>query len=165
MATSSSGGAKGKSIEISTFKKWGLCQTFGHTTEMRNERQMVISVWCKICAKNKSAVMQHPNCKGPIKTAVMRFIDGTNFVTKHTLTRHTISEGHRIAMSCEKDRPASERLPMSLEPRAKSAKVNINLTYKNVYLNCLPNVRMMYKWLYQIVYSLFARLHDHVVLA
>ena len=41
-------------------------------------------VWCKICARNKSAVVQHPNSTDPIKTSVMVFVNGTNFVTKHT---------------------------------------------------------------------------------
>ena len=120
---------KGNSVELTTFKKWDLSQTFGHKTEMRNEREMVTFVWCKICARNKPAVIQHPNCKGPIKISVMAFINGTNFVTKHTLTRHQASEGHRIATTCEKSKPVSERLPLPSEPQAKSAKVKTYLPY------------------------------------
>ena len=59
---------------------------------------------------NENALFQHPNCKGPVKKSVKSYIEGTNFVSKHTVNRHLESEGHRIAVQIESTRPASERV-------------------------------------------------------
>ena len=42
-------------------------------------------VWCKICAKNKECTKQEPSVKGASKNVADVFIDGTNYVTKHTV--------------------------------------------------------------------------------
>ena len=55
-------------------RDWMLISRLG------NKLEVVTFVLSKICARNKSAIMQHPNCKGPIKTSVVGFINGKNFV-------------------------------------------------------------------------------------
>ena len=42
-------------------------------------------MWCEICAKNKECIKQDPSVKGESKNVADVFIDGTNYVTKHTV--------------------------------------------------------------------------------
>ena len=121
--------AKGNSVMLATFKKWDLEDAFGNKTEEKDDKIMVNYVWCKICAANKTALLQHPNCKGSVKNAILSFINGTTFVTKHTLQRHLSSEGHKIAKSCEQSKPASDRLQLPSSQCTKIAKVTTHIFY------------------------------------
>ena len=51
-----------------------------------------------------------PIVKGSIKKAVKAYTDGTNYVTKHNVTRHLEGKGHHIALSIEKAKPENERV-------------------------------------------------------
>ena len=52
-----------KSIELSTFLKYGLAEVIGHKTVETGGKTLVNYVWCKVCAKFK--------------------FNGTNSVTEH----------------------------------------------------------------------------------
>ena len=82
----------------------------GYKVEKVNGRELVNFVWCKVCARNKDALLTHPNCKGTVKKSVNAYVDGTNYVTKHNVTRHLEGESHRIALSIEKSKPVAERV-------------------------------------------------------
>ena len=92
-------------MDLATFMKWGKDGVIGYKTITVDQRVYVNFVWCKVCKRNR-----HPNCKGPVKKSVKSYIEGTNFVSKHTVHRHLESEGHRIAVQIESSRPASERI-------------------------------------------------------
>ena len=80
----SSDSAKGNMIRLSTFKSWGL-NMFGVKTKKNDQGEYVYQVWCKICAANKDKIYRH-QVKGATKAAAERFINGTNFVTKHSIS-------------------------------------------------------------------------------
>ena len=101
---------KGNKVDLATFMKWGKDGIIGYKTINEGQRVCVNFVWCKVCQRNENALFQHPNCKGPVKKSVKSYIEGTNFVSKHTVNRHLESEGHRIAVQIESMRPASERV-------------------------------------------------------
>ena len=75
---------KGNMIRLSTFKSW-VFNMLGVKTK-KNEGEYVDQVWCKICAANKDKIYRHQEVKGATKTATENFINGTNFVTKHSVS-------------------------------------------------------------------------------
>ena len=103
-------GSKGNKVDFNTFKKWGKDNIIGYKTIEEGGQKFVNFVWCKVCTRNKDSIFAHPNCKGPIKTAIKAYTGGTNCVTKHNVTQHLKEEGHRIALSFEKSKPENERV-------------------------------------------------------
>ena len=76
---------KGNIIHLSTFKSWGF-NKFGVKTKKNDQDRYVYQVWCKICAANKDKICCHQAVKGATKTDAERFINGTSFVTKHSVS-------------------------------------------------------------------------------
>ena len=72
-------------IRLSTFKSRGL-NLFGVKTKKTDQGEYVYQVWCKICAANKDKIYRHQELKDAAKTAAERFINGTNFVTKRSVS-------------------------------------------------------------------------------
>ncbi len=120
-------GNKGNKVDLETFKKWGKDGVIGFKTIEENSRRYVNFVWCKVCARNKDSLIAHPNCKGSIKKAVKAYIDGTNYVTKHNVTRHLEGDGHRIALSIEKSRPENERV--AILPSSSGSVVSFSTSF------------------------------------
>ncbi len=56
------------------------------------------------CLTNASKLQRH------CQKLVNAYVDGTNYITKHNVTRHLEGEGHRIALSIEKSKPVAERV-------------------------------------------------------
>jgi hypothetical protein len=77
----------GNKVMLQTFKNWKF-DVFGYKTVVEDGVTYVNFVWCKICAKNKECIVQHPSIKGASKTIADVFIKGTNFVTKHTVSEN-----------------------------------------------------------------------------
>ena len=71
---------KGNMVELTTFKSWGKCDVIGHKTVDVNGKTMVNFVWCKICARHKSAIQSQ--VRGSAKISVLAFINDTNSVTR-----------------------------------------------------------------------------------
>ena len=83
MAASSSNKQKGNRVELGTFKSWGKEGIIGYKTEESNSKIYVNFIWCKVCAKYKSQIVSA--VKGSAQAAALSFINGTNFVSKHTV--------------------------------------------------------------------------------
>ena len=77
---------KGNYVNLSTFLGWKKDGVIGYKTEEVEGKKIVNFVWCKVCARYKEALLS--KLKGSAKTSALSFIDGTNFVTKHSVTRH-----------------------------------------------------------------------------
>ena len=45
--------------------------------EETNGSTSVTKIWCRVCERNKDAILIHPTCKGPAKKAMMTFVNGT----------------------------------------------------------------------------------------
>ena len=97
-------GEKGNSVELGTFKNWGH-NLIGYKTIQKKEKTYVNFVWCKVCAKHKNALKSNPACQGQAKIALQKYIEGTNFVSKHTVNRHLTSKAHSIALETEAGDP------------------------------------------------------------
>ena len=76
---------KGNIICLSTFKSWGF-NMFGVKNKKYDQDKYDYQVCYKICAANKDKIYHHQAVKGTTKTAAERFINGTNFVTKHSVS-------------------------------------------------------------------------------
>ena len=87
--------SKGSKVDIMTFKKWGNRGVIGCKTVSLENRNFVNFAWCKVCRRNKDAILLHSNC--PVKKSVLAYIDGTNYVSKHNVHRHLDGEGHRAS--------------------------------------------------------------------
>ena len=72
-------------IHLPMFESWGF-NIFGVQTKKNDQDEYVYQVWCKICAANKDKIYHHQAVKGATKTAAKRFINGTNFMTKQSVT-------------------------------------------------------------------------------
>ena len=106
-------GPKGKKVKISTFNSWGKESVIGYKTEESNGISYVNFIWCKVCARNSNSLLKHHNCKGEVANSVKTFINGTNGVTKHSVDRHLKGKMHELALSIEREKPASERMIIS----------------------------------------------------
>ena len=64
------------SKNLTTFLSWGKESVIGYT----EENGLVVKIWCKICARHKTAILKDPLFKGALNYS---FIEGTCLVTKH----------------------------------------------------------------------------------
>ena len=125
---------KGNGVSLATFKSWGKEGVIGYKTCEINHKQVVNFVWCLVCAQNKDAVLVHPSCRGPAKKAMLSYIEGTSFVSKHTVERHLAGKAHNISLEAESAKDDDERLPIDLTV-TKQPKINSILlsTSKEAY--------------------------------
>ena len=59
---------------------------FGVKTEKNDQDEYDIKSGVKYVLQTKAKIYCHQEVKGPTKTAAERFINGTNFVTKHSVS-------------------------------------------------------------------------------
>ena len=78
---------KGNEVKFSTFKSWGQEEVLGFKTEEIEGATYVVFIWCKVCTRNSTLILNHPKCKGEAKDLMKAFIDGTNGVTKQSRRR------------------------------------------------------------------------------
>ena len=78
---------KGSKVKLATYLKWGCSGVIGHKEVVEDSICFVNFVWCKVCSKNKSCILQHPSVKGASKKAAESFITGTTFVTKNAVSK------------------------------------------------------------------------------
>ena len=79
--------SKQTAVKFSTFQSWNLTCIGYNTYE---DVSYISKVWCKICAANKGKLYQHHAVKGATEEAAERFVDGTEFVTKHLVWFFTL---------------------------------------------------------------------------
>lgn len=83
-------------VFLSTFKKWNLGDQIGfETSEDNSGRKIVHKVWCKLCARHSNKIRK--DLKGRSQREVDKYIAGTGFITKYTITRHFNSKTHGAA--------------------------------------------------------------------
>ena len=76
---------KGNSVKLSTFNAWGYSSVIGIKTKVKDGATYVNFVWCKVCSKFKNCVLNQNVC-GATKEAADVFVNGTNVVTKFTVS-------------------------------------------------------------------------------
>ena len=108
-------GPKGNKVKLSMFNSWGKGSVLGYKTEESNSISYVNFIWCKVCARNSNSLLNHHKCKGEVKNSIKTFINGTNGVTKHAVDRHLKGKMHELALSIEREKPASKRMIISQE--------------------------------------------------
>ena len=74
---------KGNQVELQTFMKYGKSDIIGFKTMQDNGKTMVNFIWCKVCERNKDAILRNPSIKGKVKESARAYIDGTNMVKKY----------------------------------------------------------------------------------
>ena len=52
---------KDSKVGLLTFKEWEKDGVIGYKTVNIDHQEFVNFVWCKVCARNKDALLQHPN--------------------------------------------------------------------------------------------------------
>ncbi len=98
-------------------KQLGKDNAIGHKVEKVNGREFVNFVIKGMCTKqrcltNSSKLQRHCGEVGQC------YVNGTNYVTNHNVTKLHEGEGHRIALSIEKSKPEAERV--GIEPGSGS---------------------------------------------
>ena len=105
---------KGNSVSLRTFKSWSKEDVIRYEKEIIDGITFVTKIWCRVCERNKDAILIHPTCKGPAKKAMMTFVSGTNNVTKHSVDRHLSGKAHNIALQTEAGKEKEERLNIKI---------------------------------------------------
>lgn len=107
--------ASSGSVRLQTFLSWGVSEIIGRVTETQTDQsEKVVKIWCKVCAKHAHKV--RCSLRGKALHDFERYVQGTEFITKHTVMRHiSDSSAHKTAAELEKlsldtstSRPASE---------------------------------------------------------
>eukprot|EP00117_Sycon_ciliatum_P008181 scpid79301/ scgid10997/ len=78
----------GNSVQVSTFLSWNVGDSIGHDVERVGGKDMVTKVWCKLCAKHSDKIRSSSQLRGKALADMLKFVEGTNYVTKHAVTRH-----------------------------------------------------------------------------
>ena len=103
--------SKDNNVNLSTFLSWKKEGFIGYKTEEIEGKKVVNFVWCKVCARYKETILSR--LKGSVKTSACSLIDGTNFVTKHSVTRHLDGKAgscHQIALELERGKPKDQQV-------------------------------------------------------
>ena len=103
MESSDAAPAKKKTVvvQVSTFLKWGVTDTIGHKSETQQGKVLVVEVWCKLCRAHSVQIQIDSRLRGQARKEIDKNVNGTSFVTKHTVNRHLGSLAHRIAVDLE----------------------------------------------------------------
>ena len=72
---------EGISRELSTFLSCGKENAIGYKTKAVIEKEAIVEIWCKVCAKYKSKLRS--SVKGAAIQSLKTLICGMNNVTKH----------------------------------------------------------------------------------
>ena len=76
-----------RKVAQATFRKWRLEEEFETTKRVIDGSVFITKVTCKICHQYKLNIPRDPQMRGVEKANVSAFVDGTQQVTKHSLTR------------------------------------------------------------------------------
>lgn len=82
---------------LSTFLKWPVGDNFDYDVEVEEGKTFVIEMRCKICAKHVDKIKRDDRVKGTIAKEVDVFVEGSQNVKKHAVTRHLEGKVHAIA--------------------------------------------------------------------
>ena len=63
--------AKGNSVELKTFKSYGVDEILGFKTEEKGEWTYVNFISCKVCARNEEGIKKHPKLRGNTKMSAI----------------------------------------------------------------------------------------------
>ena len=75
---------EGISKELSTFLSWGKENVIGYKTKTVNEKEVVVEIWCKACAKHKNKITS--SVKGAAIQSLKAFTCEMNNITKHQVS-------------------------------------------------------------------------------
>ena len=71
--------AKGNSVELKTFKSYGVDEILGLKMEEKDGRTYVNFIWCKICTKNEEGIKKLPKLRGNTKMLAILNTKACNF--------------------------------------------------------------------------------------
>ena len=124
---------KGNRVALSTFKGWGKEEIIGYKTENEDGKCFVNFVYCKVCTRNKGAISSHPTCKGEARKAMLSYVEGTKFVSKHTIQRHISSKAHSIALEAERAKPQNDCILVDVQSGFSQPQIRMNKSSTELY--------------------------------
>jgi len=83
--------------KLKVFLKWEFHSIFGY--KLSTDAEYIESVWCKACAKHSNKNLKPNEVKGVTEACSDNFINGTSFVTKHTVSRYLVLR-YSVRKSC-----------------------------------------------------------------
>ncbi|KAK6192681.1 hypothetical protein SNE40_004112 [Patella caerulea] len=90
-------------VQLHTFNNWDVNSAIGSNTKTDSQgRQLVINIWCKICARHHEKISRSQHLRGKTLTEFEKYVVGTTFISKHTVFRHLNSKTHKAAIYFEK---------------------------------------------------------------
>jgi hypothetical protein len=106
-------------VTLKTFEKWNLSEIFCTETTLENGITYVVKIFCNVCALYQDNILA--NTKGAIRTAALRYINGTCYIKKDGVSRHIQSAVHRNAI-----RFSNEDLNENKETKANDKDQQVN---------------------------------------
>ena len=97
MATENEKKTREGNVQLHTFESWGEKNVIGFETK----GNMVVAVWCKLCAKHKAKLLANPTLRGKAKSDALKYTEKVTFVKKGNVERHLSGEAHKIAVQAE----------------------------------------------------------------
>lgn len=82
MASGQEDKAKGAKVKLQTFQNWGF--DFG----FEEVDGLVSKMWCNVCKKHIDKIAREDKIRGKALVDLRRIAEGTNFISKHTASRH-----------------------------------------------------------------------------
>ena len=109
------------SIKVSTFKSWGLEDTFGFSPN----GDKVEYIWCMLCSKHKEEINTAIQSKGKVKDDQLSYTKEVRFIKKGNVERHLKGGCHEHALKIEA-KLAKKRTnePSKNEPPNKQPKID-----------------------------------------
>ena len=105
--------SKGNTVKLKTFNTWPKTNLIGYKTIEKEGVTYVNFVWCKVCARNEAVIRADKSCRGEAAEAMLKYVKGTNYVTKHTVMRHFDGKAHKIAVDHENTKDKSDAIPIT----------------------------------------------------
>jgi hypothetical protein len=80
-------------VQLATFNRWGVSNYIGVVIQKEDDGRVVVSkVWRKTCSRHIAEIVKDPKIRGQARMEIQRYVEGTTFVTKHSVTRHMSSQ-------------------------------------------------------------------------
>ena len=75
-------------VQLATFLNWNVKHAICFETTKEDGKELISKIWCQTCARQFEKIYSDTRIRGQAKNEVKKYVDGTNFETKHSVMRH-----------------------------------------------------------------------------
>ena len=75
-------------VSVNTFNNWNLTSFKYESRKNEKNIDVVAKLYCISCAKHINSILRDRRFRGIAKKDVLKYVDGTIFISKHSVSRH-----------------------------------------------------------------------------